>query len=337
MTKEELAIIELNEENIESMIYIIRDQRVMLDFDLARIYGYSTRRFNEQVKNNIERFDEDFIFHLTKDEFENLVMSRVVNSSKDNDMRSKKSTARIWTIGNTGGRTSLPYAFTEKGIYMLMTVLRGPLAVQQSKTLIRLFERLKNYYVETNGALAYNEIIKLTKKVDKHDRDIKKTNKKLDQVMENFIDSSTYKHFLILNGQKIEADIAYQQIYALAKHSIIVIDDYIDVKTLRNLKACESNIEITICSDNIAKNRLVESDFIDFKNDTGIRAILKPTYGNVHDRYIVIDYKENNELIYACGSSSKDAGNKVTTIMEIEYKNGYHPLIDILLDNHTIL
>ena len=165
MTNQELTIIELDEENIESMIYIIRSQRVMLDFDLAKIYGYTTRDFNNQVKHNIERFDDDFRFQLTKVELDELA-------------RWKKTTARIWTIGNTGGRTSLPYAFTEKGIYMLMTVLRGPLAVRQSKTLIRLFEKLKNYYVETNGALAYNEIIKLIKKVDKHDRDIKKTNSK---------------------------------------------------------------------------------------------------------------------------------------------------------------
>ena len=324
MTNQELTIIELNEENIESMIYIIRSQRVMLDFDLAKIYGYTTRDFNNQVKHNIERFDDDFRFQLTKVELDELA-------------RWKKTTARIWTIGNTGGRTSLPYAFTEKGIYMLMTVLRGPLAVRQSKTLIRLFEKLKNYYVETNGALAYNEIIKLIKKVDKHDRDIKKTNKKLDKVMENFIDPLSYKHFSILNGQKIEADVAYQQIYAFAKHSIIVIDDYIDVKTLRNLKACKPHIKITICSDNIAKNKIVESDLIDFKNDTGISVALKPTYDKVHDRYIVIDYKESSELIYACGSSSKDAGSRVTTIMEIEYKEGYHPLIDILLDDDTIL
>ena len=120
MTQKDLTIIELTEENIESMIYEIRGQRVMLDFDLARIYGYSTKRFNEQVKNNKEKFDDDFMFKLTETESECLA-------------RSKKSTAQIWTIGNKGGRTSLPYAFTEKGIYMLMTVLRGELAIKQNR------------------------------------------------------------------------------------------------------------------------------------------------------------------------------------------------------------
>ena len=100
--KEKQEIILINEETIQSKIYIVRGQKVMLDFELAEIYGYTTKRFNEQVKNNIERFDEDFRFQLLKEEFDNL--------------RSKKSTSS-W-----GGTRYLPYAFTEQGIYMLMTV-----------------------------------------------------------------------------------------------------------------------------------------------------------------------------------------------------------------------
>ena len=100
--KEKQEIILINEETIQSKIYIVRGQKVMLDFELAEIYGYTTKRFNEQVKNNIERFDEDFRFQLLKEEFDNL--------------RSKKSTSS-W-----GGRRKLPKVFTEQGIYMLMTV-----------------------------------------------------------------------------------------------------------------------------------------------------------------------------------------------------------------------
>ena len=93
----EVAIID--EKSLENKIYFVRNQKVMLDFELAEIYGYSTTRFNEQVKNNLEKFDEDFMFQLTKDEFENLM--------------SKKS------ISSWGGRRKLPYVFTEQGIYML--------------------------------------------------------------------------------------------------------------------------------------------------------------------------------------------------------------------------
>ena len=113
----ELVIIDEN--TIKDKLYYIRGREVMIDSDLAEIYGYTTMRFNEQVKNNIERFDEDFMFQLTEQEYKNLI--------------SKK------TISSWGGRRTLPYAFTEEGIYMLMTVLKGELAIKQSKTLIRIF------------------------------------------------------------------------------------------------------------------------------------------------------------------------------------------------------
>ena len=105
-------ILVIDEIMLQSKIHIVRGQKVMLDFELAEIYGYTTKRFNEQIKNNIERFDEDFRFKLTREEIDNL--------------RSKNSTSS-W-----GGSRYLPYAFTEQGIYMLMTVLKGDLAIQGS-------------------------------------------------------------------------------------------------------------------------------------------------------------------------------------------------------------
>ena len=96
----------LDKQTIESMIYTIRGQKVMLDFDLARIYGYETRDFNKQVKNNVMRFDNDFRFQLTIDKCYSILMWKNSTSS--------------W-----GGTRKLPYAFTEQGIYMLMTVLKG--------------------------------------------------------------------------------------------------------------------------------------------------------------------------------------------------------------------
>ena len=113
-------ILILEENTIRSKIHVIRGQQVMLDFDLAQIYGYSTKAFNQQVKNNIERFDDDFRFQLSVDEIENL-RSKILTSS--------------W-----GGSRYKPYAFTEQGIYMLMTVLKGDLAVTQSKILVRTFK-----------------------------------------------------------------------------------------------------------------------------------------------------------------------------------------------------
>lgn len=316
---EELIII--NQDNIKDLIYEIRGQKVMLDFDLARIYGYETRTFNQQVKNNIYKFPEDFMFQITKEETELLMMSKKLMSFKTEK-----------TSGSKGGRTHLPHAFTEQGIYMLMTVLKGELAAKQSLTLIRLFKSMKDYIVESNNLVTMNEVLRLSRQVDQNTRKISTIENKLDIIMDNFTDPSTYKHFLIFDGQRIEADIAYKQIYSCAKESIILVDDYIDLRTLRLLKSSSKEISITIISDNIAKDKLTNGDFNDFLIDTGINVTIKPTNNKVHDRYIVIDYKTGNEAIYHSGGSSKDAGNKIITITRIEKPGIYHPFLDDLLN-----
>ena len=318
--KTNLEVIELTQKNIESMIYIIRGQKVMLDFDLARIYGYTTKAFNQQVKNNIEKFPEDFMFQLNDVESDFL-------------SRSKNLTAMpiMQTAGIKGGRTSRPYAFTEQGIYMLMTVLKGELAIKQSLALIRLFKQMKDY-ISSNVFLGYNEVIKLTKKVEKQDRHMKKIDNKLEIVMDYFMDSSTYKHFLILNGERLEAEEAYEKIYSLANQSIIIIDDYISIKTLRLLRHADKRIAITIFSDNVSKDFISDEDLINFENEYDIKIALFPTHNKFHDRYIMIDYKTDNEKLFDCGASSKDAGNKVTTIMLVEKPELYHSLFDELLE-----
>lgn len=133
--KDEIMLV--NHESLVKKIYIIRGQKVMLDFELAEIYGYETKRFNEQVKRNIEKFDEDFMFQLTDDEVSEL--SRSQNATLN------KSAGRGSNIKHN------PHAFTEQGIYMLMTVLKGELAVKQSKALIRTFKQMKDYIVENQG------------------------------------------------------------------------------------------------------------------------------------------------------------------------------------------
>ena len=135
MPENELIPVELTSENIESMIYWVRGQKVMLDFELAEIYGYETKRFNEQVKNNSRKFPERYRFQLTEEEI------RLIS-------RSKISTSIMQTAGIKGGRVYLPWAFTEQGIYMLMTVLKGELATIQSIALIDAFKRMKDYIIE---------------------------------------------------------------------------------------------------------------------------------------------------------------------------------------------
>jgi len=153
--------------------------------------------------------------------------------------------------------------------------------------------------------------------------------------MDNFIDPNTYKHFLIKDGEKIEADIAYQSIYKLAKNSIIIIDDYIDVKTLQLLKVCDSNIKITIITDNKGKNSINNNFINDFINDTGFNIDFIVNNKQFHDRYIVIDLNTNFRLFH-CGTSSKDSGKNINTIMEVPEKDIYISLINKALNNNKL-
>ncbi|MDD7580952.1 MAG: ORF6N domain-containing protein [Treponema sp.] len=163
----ETEIIIHNENDLRNKIYTIRGVHVMLDSDLAEIYGYETKRFNEQVKHNIERFDEDFRFQLTDDEV------KIVS-------RSKISTLNDEPQGRGHNIKYNPYAFTEQGIYMLMTVLRGELAVKQSKTLIRLFKQMKDF-VLTNSQL-FAEIDGIKKHLLESDLHHKENDKKIDEL-----------------------------------------------------------------------------------------------------------------------------------------------------------
>jgi phage regulator Rha-like protein len=145
---DKLAVAEfprIDETLLKSRIYTIRGVKVMLDADLAEIYGYTTKAFNQQVKNNIEKFDDDFRFQLTLKEAETC------------------SRSKISSLNNSRRGTNIkyaPYAFTEQGIYMLMTVLKGERATAQSKALIRLFKQMKDCIVENQQLIGVDELPK---------------------------------------------------------------------------------------------------------------------------------------------------------------------------------
>lgn len=326
MTEKNKEIVVIDETTIKSKIYYIRNQKIMLDFELAEIYGYTTTRFNEQVKNNSEKFDDDFMFQLTKSEFENLI--------------SKKSTSS-W-----GGRRKLSYAFTEQGIYMLMTVLRGELAVKQSKALIRMFKQMKDFFIENQDFIGSKELVQIAIQTNQNTNDIAEiksqmaTKEDLKKVMDNFIDPDTYKHFLLMNGDKIEADVAYTKIYKSAKKSIYVIDNYIGLKTLELLRATKDSVEVIIFSDNVRnKDMLTKNILNDFIRDyPNINLKMKIAGKKYHDRHIAIDYGTENEAFYLCGASSKDAGNKISSITKIEEssKDMYHTMFGGMLNNKNL-
>ena len=303
----------------KSKIYTVRGIKVMLDADLAEIYGYSTKTFNQQVKNNIEKFPNDFRFQLDDSEIDVLSRSKLLTSMQ--------------TKGTKGGRAYNPYAFTEQGIYMLMTVLKGHLATRQSIAIIRLFKQMKDFIVENQPILGCNcaTLADIAVQTNRNMNDIVEIRQDLQKVMDNFLDPSTYKHFLILDGQKLEADVAYARIYSMAKKSIIIIDDYVGVKTLDLLRCIERNITVTIFSDQKGNGALTDKicgDFFNVRPDVKMSTF--PTINKLHDRYIFLDYGLTDEKLFHCGASSKDAGKSVTTIMQIECPQVYHGIIETL-------
>lgn len=346
----DIAIVD--ERTIRDKIYIVRGIKVMLDFDLAEIYGFSTSAFNQQVKRNIERFDDDFRFQLSREEVRMLSMSQNVTS--------------IQTAGVRGGRAKLPYAFTESGVYMLMTVLKGDLAVQQSKALIRAFRAMKDYIVENQGLLTQHDYLRLSMQVSDTQQTVHAIQAQLvehedrlntvftqmsDTVRRSEIspfmldlakkaDEDHPKEFLILNGQPAKADETYISIYSQAKHSIFIIDNYVSIKTLRLLHGVQAGVTVTVFSDNLG-NQLHAHDAADFRTEfPSIPVSFQQTCRTTHDRFIVLDYGTGDEKVFHCGASSKDAGIRLTTVIsELTDKQliiGFRGLIKKLMANPAL-
>ena len=313
-TKNEIMIVD--EKSLKDKIYVIRGQQVMLDFELAEIYGYETKQFNRQVQRNIDKFENDFMFELTQIEWDSMRCQNVT-ASRRNDRY-------------------LPYAFTEQGIYMLMTVLRGDIAIKQSKALIRLFKSMKDYIVSKTKYPPidqFNQIVIKTYENSDAIEDIRRqmvTHNQLNTFIKIF-DDNKQEELLILDGEPFKADVAYQKIFKKAKSKIYIIDDYVGIKTLEHLRSIKA--KITIFTDNKNKH-LTHKELIDFKNEYPLVSIsFIRTNKIVHDRFIVIDYNSKSERTYHLGSSIKDSGNKITMINEFSDNKLIHPIIKELLKN----
>lgn len=273
-------------DNIINSIYIIRGQQVMLDSDLAKIYGYEVKRLNEQVKRNIKRFPEDFMFQLVESEIPDSLKSQFatlnINENK-RGMHIKK----------------MPYVFTEQGIYMLATVLKGELAEQQSIFIMRAFKEMRHYIRQNSQFVTQSEMNLVTAKVSE------------------------------LSVQM--ADVAYIDIYQQATKSIYVVDDYMNTKTLQLLSQKQSGVEVILFTENGhgKKGFLTSAVVKDFINQYPTLRI-KPN-PDCNDRWIILDYGLPAESVYHCGASSKDAGKKLCAINKVDSVQMIHPVIDRLL------
>lgn len=313
-------------ETIRNCVYTIRGLQVMLDSDLAIIYGYEVKNLNRQVKRNIERFPEDFMFQLTRTEYDNLRCQNVT------------------AIRNNMSRT-LPYAFTEQGIYMLATVLKGQLAGQQSIFIMRAFKEMRHYIRQNQQFATQSEMGLVTARVSelsvqmsgvldhqkKTDKSMEEIQKSIDTLNENFISEKDFKNFIIYKGMKFEADAAYIDIYQQAEKSIYVVDDYMNTKTLQLLSQKQSGVEVTLFTENGhgKKGFLTTSVVNDFMSQYPSLRI-KPN-PDCHDRLIVLDYGLPTEQAYHCGASSKDAGKKLCAINKIASMKMIRPVIAALL------
>ncbi len=334
--QEEIELVEVTEENLRPRMHEVRGVKVVLDRDLAEIYGYSTKAFNQQVKNNIERFDTEFMFKLTKEEWTNL--------------RSKNLTSS-W-----GGSRYLPYAFTEQGIYMVMTVLKGDLAAKQSKALVRTFKKMKDYIISNQSLIDQRELMQLSMQSSENAYEIKKlrmdlgtvekqisdvmdqlgevvTKSELGDMMNSFVNDED-NGWLMFNAKYSSADMAYSMIYGQAKKTIYLVDNYIGLRTLVLLKNAALGVDVIVFSDNVGVNKLHNIEYKDFcKEYPGIKISIQRTGGIFHDRFIVLDYGTKDERVFLCGASSKDAGSRITSIVEDFGIQKYKPVVKSLLGN----
>ena len=293
----------LSETTIKNKIFIFRDTQVMLDEDLAVLYGVKSKRLNEQVKRNIARFPEKFRFQLTQEEYDNLKF-QIGTSNLDDSLRSQIATSS--SNKQHGGRRYLPYVFTEQGVSMLSTVLRSETAIEVSIKIIDTFVEMRKFISQNNYLFQRMELLE-----DKQ----KNTDQKVDEIL-NAIESknATVKQGIFFEGQFFDAYILISDILKQATKTITLIDNYIDEKTLLHLNTkSNENIKINIITKSISDELKLDIEKYNKQNNS----LSVYEYKNSHDRFLILDEK----IIYHIGASLKDLGNKWFAFSKLEDDN----------------
>ena len=299
-------------EQIESLIITVRGKQVILDRDLARLYGVETKRLNEQVRRNIERFPEDFMFQLSKEEFESL-RSQIATSSED-FLRSQFATieneedflrSQNATIDMRGRHLKyLPYAFTENGIAMLSSVLRSPMAIATNIHIMRAFNAMRHFI--GSHAQVFQRMENIEKNVlalNAHQID---TDKKIEEVFKRLdAGEAVPKEMVFFKGEFFAARVIFEKIVKTATKRVIIIDEYIDAATFEMLDVRAKGVTADIYSNGL------RATLRDAHNKTtGLEPIQTHKWRNAsHDRWIIAD-----DTLYHCGHSLKDTGNKLSCI-----------------------
>lgn len=296
-------LIEINSTTLQPMIYTIRNQQVMLDSDLAGIYGYEVRTLNQQVKRNISRFPDDFMFQLTPQEVE-LVKSQIVTSRNSS-----------FFSGQLGGRRKPPYAFTEQGIYMLATVLHGDTADKQTIFIMRASREMRRFIA--SNAHMFDRISSVELRQIEYE---KKTDTKLDQIFDYISDHAESTQKVFFDGQIYDAFSLISTLIQKASNDIILIDGYVDTGTLDLLSKKADGASVSLYTTNRGC-RLTASEISTFN---GQYPTLTVNYINTfHDRFLILDQK----IGYHIGASLKDAGKKSFAITLLQ---DHQMIIDIM-------
>ncbi len=282
---------------IAGKIFLIRGEQVMLDRDLAELYGVPPKRLNEQVKRNVERFPEEFRFQLTKDEFENL-RSHIVPSSTEVDLRSQNATSS----GTHGGRRYLPYVFTEQGVAMLSAVLRSEVAIKASIQIMRAFVDMRRFMLSN---------AEMFKRIDSLEIKQLKTDQKVDAVL-NAIGSQELepKQGVFFDGQIFDAYAFVSKLVRKAKTSIMLIDNYVDDSVLTLLSKRRKTVSAQIYCKRITKQLHLDLE----KHNQQYPAVEIIPFDAAHDRFLILD----ESTVYHLGASLKDLGKKWFAFSKIE-------------------
>ena len=286
----EIAKRDIQHINIESLIIMLRGQQTLLDRDLAMLYGVETRRLNEQVQRNIERFPEDFMFQLTKEEFEN--------------WKSQLATSNSIKMG----ARKRPYAFTRNGIAMLSSVLRSQTAVDVNISIMRAFTATQQFFAANAQMFQRIEVIEHNQlALAAHQQD---TDKKVEQIFNRLDDrSKTPTQGIFYDGQIFDAYTFVSDLIRSAKKSIVLFDNYVDDTVLTMLDKRKPKVLATIYTKSISKQFSLDLA----KHNSQYQPIEVNEFGKVHDRFLCID-----NVVYHIGASLKDLGKKWFAFTKME-------------------
>jgi len=270
---------QLIENTVESLIQNIRGKQVILDRDLASLYDVETGRLNEQVKRNLKRFPDDFMFQLNETEFQNL-KSQFATSS--------------W-----GGVRKLPYAFTEQGIAMLSGVLRSDVAIEVNIRIMRAFVAIRHFL--TGNAQVFQRLETIEYHQLEMQQHQKKTDKRIDEIFNKFKENGPVNQGVFYNGQVFDAYVFVSDLIRQAKTSIVLIDNYVDETVLTMLDKRESGVAATIYTQQISHQLQLDIN----RHNAQYYPISANVFRQSHDRFLIIDDK-----VYHIGASIKDLGKK---------------------------